>query len=285
MVRSKKNNKKISKNRTKRNTNNNYNISLGDENVHINEQKICKGRTKDSCIDGTENCEYIEDVKRKYCKRVSKCKKSCQAPCQKINYNQKMYCLPPDKEGNPQKIEDVKDILSELILDVSSSPAENIQTNENSVNQWNRDVIFQTKSMELEEHHDKLNKQPSVLDSAVALSSVVALTSGVAITSAAVFASEILLAFNRISRSFLHAFGSLGLVDPHGKLCDQPVSNSNVKEDLFQTKSIELEEHQDKLNKQQHHSNSNVKDDDQIKIDTDDIEKGSVSSILYGKSL
>ena len=119
-----KKNKKRSKQRTNL-TNNIYYISKGGDIT----QKICKGRKKDECDDGTGNCKYIDGSKRKYCKRVSKCKKSCGAPCQKIDYDNKVYCIPPDKYGNQQNFEDVKDILSELVIEGSTEQGEKIIEN------------------------------------------------------------------------------------------------------------------------------------------------------------
>jgi hypothetical protein len=90
-----------------------YNISTGGDVT----QKICKGRSKEDCNDGTGNCKYIDGKKRKYCKRTITCKKSCGPPCQKLEYNNKMYCIPPDKNGNQQTFEDVKEIISELVIE------------------------------------------------------------------------------------------------------------------------------------------------------------------------
>jgi hypothetical protein len=94
-------------------TNYRYNILTGGE---IN-QRICKGRSKEDCNDGTGNCKYIDGKKRKYCKRTIRCKKTCGPPCEKIEYNKKMYCIPPDKNGNKQTFQDVKDIISELVIE------------------------------------------------------------------------------------------------------------------------------------------------------------------------
>jgi len=130
--------KKKIKNRSKyilKNTNK-YNFSIGGEDKDI-VQKICKGRTKEDCNDGTGNCKYIEGNKRKYCKRVSRCNKSCDFPCSKIKYNEKMYCIPPDKDGNPQQIDDVKDILNELIAEDTPEKVEQIIEN----NELNQDIV------------------------------------------------------------------------------------------------------------------------------------------------
>ena len=142
--------KKKIKNRSKyrlKNTNK-YNISIGGEDKNI-AQKICKGRTKEDCNDGSGNCKYVEGDKRKYCKRVSRCKKSCDYPCSKIKYNEKMYCIPPDKDGNPQQIDDVKDILNELIAEDTTETVEqiieNIEVNQDIVKQdiVNQDIVKQ----------------------------------------------------------------------------------------------------------------------------------------------
>ena len=95
-----------------------YINTIGGDVIH---PKICRGRSKDDCNDGTGNCKYVDGAKRKYCKRVSKCKKGCGAPCAKLEIKGKSYCVPPDINGNPQKIEDVQDILSELTMDDNSS--------------------------------------------------------------------------------------------------------------------------------------------------------------------
>ena len=91
-----------------------YINTIGGEDINT---KICRGRSKDDCNDGTGNCKYVDGAKRKYCKRVSKCKKGCGAPCAKLEIKGKSYCVPPDINGNPQKIEDIQDILSELTMD------------------------------------------------------------------------------------------------------------------------------------------------------------------------
>jgi hypothetical protein len=91
-----------------------YINTIGGEDIN---PKICRGRSKDDCNDGTGNCKYVDGAKRKYCKRVSKCKKGCGAPCAKLEIKGKSYCVPPDINGNPQKIEDIQDILSELTID------------------------------------------------------------------------------------------------------------------------------------------------------------------------
>ena len=91
-----------------------YINTIGGEDINT---KICRGRSKDDCNDGTGNCKYVDGAKRKYCKRVSKCKKGCGAPCAKLEVKGKSYCVPPDINGNPQKIEDILDILSELTMD------------------------------------------------------------------------------------------------------------------------------------------------------------------------
>ena len=119
--------KNTSKTKLKKSNIKNYSIAKGG---YVQNQRICKGRAKEDCIDGTGNCQYIDGAKRKYCKRVSKCKKGCQAPCQKIMYNNNAYCIPPDKDGKPQNIEDVKEILSELIVEGSSASNENAQVQE-----------------------------------------------------------------------------------------------------------------------------------------------------------
>lgn len=101
-----------------------YNIVKGGENTP---PKLCKGRTKEQCNDGTGDCKYIEGTKRKYCKRVNICKKSCDLPCSKIENNGKLYCIPPDKNGNPRSLDDVKDILAEFEADIN---IESIESNE-----------------------------------------------------------------------------------------------------------------------------------------------------------
>jgi hypothetical protein len=143
---------------------NKYNISIGGEDKSIT-QKICKGRTKEDCNDESGNCKYIEGDKRKYCKRVSRCKKSCDYPCSKIKYNEKMYCIPPDKDGNPQQIEDVKEILNELIAEDATPETdeqiiENIEVNQDIVNQdlVNQDIVKQSDiDASVLQEHPQLN--------------------------------------------------------------------------------------------------------------------------------
>lgn len=84
-------------------------------------QKLCKGRPIEEC---TGNCMYINGKLRKYCKRKNICKKGCQYPCQKIEFNNKIYCIPPDGAGEPQKLEDVIDILSELEITIDDDTLE-----------------------------------------------------------------------------------------------------------------------------------------------------------------
>jgi hypothetical protein len=161
MVRIKKNYNNISKKIFRQNTKKSIK-SVGGENTNLS-QRICKGRTKEDCIDGTGNCQYIDGAKRKYCKRVSKCKKGCQAPCAKIMYNNKSYCLPPDKNGNPQTIEDVKDILSELIVDDTTEKNQNDVSKENIINQPISDNTNDLTQNELEQNtpmKENINRNP-----------------------------------------------------------------------------------------------------------------------------
>ena len=88
--------------------------------------KLCKGRTKEQCNDNTGDCKYIDGAKRKYCKRVNICKRSCNYPCTKVENNGINYCIPPDKKGNPQSLEDVKDIMSEFEADIETNESEQI---------------------------------------------------------------------------------------------------------------------------------------------------------------
>ncbi len=149
--------KYINRSKYKLKNTNKYNFLIGGEDTDIS-QKICKGRTKENCNDGTGNCKYIEGKKRKYCKRVSRCKKSCDYPCSKILYKNKMYCIPPDKENKPQQIDDVKDILIELIVDDTREKDKQIENIEENNDLENEDLENEDVENEYLENEDVENE-------------------------------------------------------------------------------------------------------------------------------